>query len=29
MSVDVKYRATATATGGRDGQAATKDGTFR
>jgi Ohr subfamily peroxiredoxin len=28
MSVDVKYRATATATGGRDGQAATKDGTF-
>ena len=28
MSVDVKYRTTATATGGRDGQAATKDGTF-
>ena len=28
MSVDVKYRATATATGGRDGQAATKDGSF-
>ncbi len=28
MSVDVKYRTTATATGGRDGQAATQDGTF-
>ena len=28
MSVDVKYRTTATATGGRDGEAATKDGTF-
>ncbi|MGD9512283.1 MAG: organic hydroperoxide resistance protein [Geminicoccaceae bacterium] len=28
MSVDVKYRTTATATGGRDGQAATKDGSF-
>ena len=28
MSVDVNYRTTATATGGRDGQAATKDGTF-
>jgi lipoyl-dependent peroxiredoxin len=28
MPVDVKYRTTATATGGRDGQAATKDGTF-
>jgi Ohr subfamily peroxiredoxin len=28
MSVDVKYRTTATATGGRDGHAATKDGTF-
>ena len=29
MSVDVKYRTTATATGGRDGQAATADGTLR
>jgi lipoyl-dependent peroxiredoxin len=28
MSVDVKYRAVATATGGRDGQAATADGTL-
>ena len=28
MSVDVKYRTTATATGGRDGQAATSDGSF-
>ena len=28
MSVDVKYRTTATATGGRDGQAATSDGTL-
>ena len=28
MSVDVKYRTTATATGGRDGQAATCDGTL-
>ena len=28
MSVDVKYRATASATGGRDGKAATKDGSF-
>jgi lipoyl-dependent peroxiredoxin len=28
MSVDVKYRTTASATGGRDGRAATKDGTF-
>src|SRR5512132_2117909 len=28
MSVDVKYRTTASATGGRDGKAATKDGTF-
>jgi osmotically inducible protein OsmC len=28
MPVDVKYRTTATATGGRDGRAATKDGTF-
>jgi len=28
MSVDVKYRTTATATGGRDGQAATQDGTL-
>ena len=26
MPVDVKYRTTATATGGRDGHAATKDG---
>jgi lipoyl-dependent peroxiredoxin len=28
MPVDVKYRTTATATGGRDGHAATKDGSF-
>lgn len=28
MSVDVKYRTSATATGGRDGQASTTDGTF-
>ena len=28
MPVDVKYRTTASATGGRDGHAATKDGTF-
>ncbi len=28
MSVDVKYRTTATATGGRDGHAATADGTL-
>lgn len=28
MSVDVKYRTSATATGGRDGQAATTDGTL-
>ena len=28
MSVDVKYRTTVSATGGRDGHAATKDGTF-
>jgi Ohr subfamily peroxiredoxin len=28
MSVDVKYRTSATATGGRDGHAATTDGTF-
>jgi lipoyl-dependent peroxiredoxin len=28
MSVDVKYATTATATGGRDGRAATKDGAF-
>jgi len=28
MSIDVKYRTTATATGGRDGQAATADGTL-
>jgi lipoyl-dependent peroxiredoxin len=28
MPVDVKYRAAATATGGRDGHAATKDGTL-
>ena len=28
MSVNVLYRTTATATGGRDGHAATKDGTF-
>jgi osmotically inducible protein OsmC len=29
MPVDVKYRTTATATGGRDGRAATKDGSFQ
>ena len=29
MSVDVKYRTTATATGGRDGHAATADGTLK
>ncbi|MET0344602.1 MAG: organic hydroperoxide resistance protein [Polyangiales bacterium] len=28
MSVDVKYRTTATATGGRDGRARTEDGTL-
>ena len=28
MPVDVKYKTTATATGGRDGKAATKDGSF-
>ena len=28
MSVDVKYKTTATATGGRDGHAATEDGTL-
>src|SRR5262245_65710071 len=28
MSVDVKYRTTATAIGGRDGQARTEDGKF-
>ena len=28
MSVDVKYRTTATATGGRDGQATTTDGSL-
>jgi Ohr subfamily peroxiredoxin len=28
MSVDVKYRTTATATGGRDGQARSEDGRF-
>ena len=28
MSVDVKYRTTATATGGRDGAARTADGSF-
>jgi Ohr subfamily peroxiredoxin len=28
MSVDVKYRTTATATGGRDGSAKTQDGSF-
>ncbi len=28
MSVDVKYRTTASATGGRDGAAKTEDGTF-
>src|SRR4051812_18924968 len=29
MSVDVKYRTKAKATGGRDGNAATEDGTFK
>jgi osmotically inducible protein OsmC len=29
MPVDVKYRTTATATGGRDGSAQTQDGSFR
>jgi Ohr subfamily peroxiredoxin len=29
MPVDVKYRTSATATGGRDGKAATKDGSFQ
>lgn len=29
MTVDVKYRTTASATGGRDGEAATEDGSFR
>jgi lipoyl-dependent peroxiredoxin len=29
MPVDVKYTTTATATGGRDGRAATKDGAFK
>lgn len=29
MTVDVKYRATASATGGRDGQAATSDGSLQ
>ena len=29
MPVDVKYRTTATATGGRDGRAATKDGALK
>ena len=29
MSVDVKYRTTASATGGREGQARTEDGTFQ
>ena len=29
MSVDVKYRTTATATGGRDGQATTGDGSLK
>jgi lipoyl-dependent peroxiredoxin len=29
MPVDVNYRTTATATGGRDGRAATKDGSFQ
>jgi osmotically inducible protein OsmC len=29
MPVDVKYRTTATATGGRDGTAQTKDGSFQ
>mgnify|MGYP002721672876 FL=1 len=28
MSVDVKYRTTASATGGRDGRAATEDGSL-
>jgi Ohr subfamily peroxiredoxin len=28
MSVDVKYRTTASATGGRDGEASTEDGSF-
>ena len=28
MTVDVKYTAEATATGGRDGRASTTDGTF-
>ena len=28
MSVDVKYTTSATATGGRDGRATTKDGSF-
>ena len=28
MPVDVKYRTTATAIGGRDGQASTEDGSF-
>ena len=28
MSIDVKYRTTATATGGREGSARTEDGTF-
>ena len=28
MSVDVKYRATASATGGRDGRAKTEDGSL-
>ena len=29
MSVDVKYRTSATATGGRDGEARTEDGSFQ
>jgi organic hydroperoxide reductase OsmC/OhrA len=29
MSVDVKYRTRASATGGRDGRAATEDGAFQ
>ena len=29
MPVNVLYRTTATATGGRDGEAATKDGSFK
>jgi Ohr subfamily peroxiredoxin len=29
MPVDVKYKTTATATGGRDGRAETKDGSFK